>query len=169
MRRVASPNTCCRVGSHDVSRCPTRAGGVAQDMQVALAKTTCRVDQRHLLVFDHLSAGARIFTPRRERGKGAGRGRTEQGVHEGASSAASPDAVVSDTKKGTACDCRTLFVQLFLRSYFTSSKTTVLDYQCVSIKCREHVAKTEITIDNQHVTKPMQRYGFLPKYPKVTA
>ena len=36
--------------------------------------------------------------------------------------------------------------------YFTSSKTTLTDYQCVSTGCCTHVAKTEITIDNQHVT-----------------
>ena len=35
--------------------------------------------------------------------------------------------------------------------YFTSSKTTLTDYQCVSTGCCTHVAKTEITIDNQHV------------------
>ena len=51
-------------------------------------------------------------------------------------------------------------------SYFTSSKTTLTDYQCVSTGCCTHVAKTEITIDNQHVTKSLQRYEFLPKQPK---
>ena len=51
-------------------------------------------------------------------------------------------------------------------SYFTSSKTTLTDYQCVSTGCCTHVAKAEITIDNQHVTKSRQRYGFLPKQPK---
>ena len=50
--------------------------------------------------------------------------------------------------------------------YFTSSKTTLTDYQCVSTGCCTHVAKTEITIDNQHVTKSLQRYIFLPKQPK---
>ena len=45
-------------------------------------------------------------------------------------------------------------------------KTTLTDYQCVSTGCCTHVAKTEITIDNQHVTKSMQRYKFLPKQPK---
>ena len=29
-----------------------------------------------------------------------------------------------------------------------------------------HVAKTEIAIDNQHVTKSLQRDEFLPKQPK---
>ena len=32
------------------------------------------------------------------------------------------------------------------------SKTTLTDYQCVSTGCYTHVAKTKITIDNQHVT-----------------
>ena len=47
-----------------------------------------------------------------------------------------------------------------------SSKTTLTDYQCVSTGCCTHVAKTEIAIDNQHVTKSPQRYIFLPKQPK---
>ena len=51
-------------------------------------------------------------------------------------------------------------------SYFTSSKTTLTDYPCVSTGCCTHVAKTEITIDNQHVTKSLQRYIFSPKQPK---
>lgn len=51
-------------------------------------------------------------------------------------------------------------------NYFTSSKTTLTDYQCVSTGCCTYVAKTEITIDNQHVTKSLQRYRFLPKQPK---
>ena len=51
-------------------------------------------------------------------------------------------------------------------NYFTSSKTTLTDYQCVSTGCCTHVAKTEITIDNQHVTKSLQRYNFFPKQPK---
>ena len=50
--------------------------------------------------------------------------------------------------------------------YFTSSKTTLTDYQCVSTGCCTHVAKTEITIGNQHVTKSLQRYRFLSKQPK---
>ena len=54
----------------------------------------------------------------------------------------------------------------FMRNYLTSSKTTLTDYQCVSTGCCKHVAKTEITIDNQHVTKSLQRYRFLPKQPK---
>lgn len=52
------------------------------------------------------------------------------------------------------------------RRYFSSSKTTLTDYQCVSTGCCTHVAKTEITIDNQHVTKSLQRYRFIPKQPK---
>ena len=49
------------------------------------------------------------------------------------------------------------------QTHLTSSKTTLTDYQCVSTGCCTHVAKTEITIDNQHVTKSLQRYIFLPK------
>ena len=45
----------------------------------------------------------------------------------------------------------------------TSSKTTLTDYQCVSTGCCTYVAKTEITIDNQYVTKSLQRCRFLPK------
>ena len=55
---------------------------------------------------------------------------------------------------------------MLIYNYFTSSKTTLTDYQCVSTGCCTHVAKTEITIDNQHVTKSLQRYKFLPKQPK---
>ena len=61
----------------------------------------------------------------------------------------------------TPFDCGLLC--LCLRDYLTSSKTTLTDYQCVSTGCCTHVAKTEITIDNQHVTKSLQRYEFLPK------
>ena len=58
----------------------------------------------------------------------------------------------------------TLFLLIYLsRIYFTSSKTTLTDYQCVSTGCCTHVAKMEISIDNQHVTKSLQRYEFLPK------
>lgn len=52
------------------------------------------------------------------------------------------------------------------QTYLTSSKATLTDYQCVSTGCCTHVAKTKITIDNQHVTKSLQRYGFLPKQSK---
>ena len=52
------------------------------------------------------------------------------------------------------------------QAYFTSSKTTYIDYQCVSTGCCSHVAKTEKSIQKQHVTKSMQRYRFLPKQPK---
>ena len=51
-------------------------------------------------------------------------------------------------------------------NYHPSSKTTLTDYQCVSTGCCTHVAKTEIIIDNQHVTKLLQRYRILPKQPK---
>ena len=46
----------------------------------------------------------------------------------------------------------TRLFMLYTSDYFTSSKTTLTDYQCVSTGCCTHVAKTEITIDNQHVT-----------------
>ena len=52
------------------------------------------------------------------------------------------------------------------RYYLISSKTTLTDYQCVSTGCCAHVAKTEITTDNQHVTKSVQKYEFLPKQSK---
>ena len=55
---------------------------------------------------------------------------------------------------------------LSLQYGLPSSKTTLTDYQCVSTGCCTHVAKTEITNDNQHVTKSLQRYRFLPKQPK---
>ena len=61
---------------------------------------------------------------------------------------------------------RAIPIDLKFSVYFTSSKTTLTDYQCVSTGCCTHVAKTEITIDNQHVTKSLQRYIFLPKQPK---
>ena len=51
-------------------------------------------------------------------------------------------------------------------SYFTSSKSTIIHYQCVSTGCCVHVAKIKIGIDNQHVTKPMQRYDILSEQPK---
>ena len=55
------------------------------------------------------------------------------------------------------------------RYYLTSSKSTVTHYQCVSTGCCVHVAKIKISIDNQHVTKPMQRYDILPEQPKEKA
>ena len=61
---------------------------------------------------------------------------------------------------------RIFSVMFEAESYFTSSKTTLTDYQCVSTGCCTFVAKTEIAIDNQHVTKSLQRYRFLPKQPK---
>ena len=59
-------------------------------------------------------------------------------------------------------DSRFMLIAVY-QPYFTSSKTTLTDYQCVSTGCCTHVAKTEITIDNQHVTKSLQRYKFLPE------
>lgn len=44
----------------------------------------------------------------------------------------------------------------------TSSKTTLTDYQCVSTGCCTHVAKTEITIDNQHVTNIIAKVQIFP-------
>ena len=58
---------------------------------------------------------------------------------------------------------------LLSRSYLTSSKSTVIHYQCVSTGCCVHVARIKISIDNQHVTKPMQRYNILPEQPKEKA
>ena len=54
-------------------------------------------------------------------------------------------------------------------NYLTSSKSTIIHYQCVSTGCCVHVAKIKISIDNQHVTKPMQRYDILPEQPKEKA
>ena len=51
-------------------------------------------------------------------------------------------------------------------SHLTSSKSTIIHYQCVSTGCCVHVARIKISIDNQHVTKPMQRYDILPEQPK---
>ncbi len=61
-------------------------------------------------------------------------------------------------KKETACSyevTRCLAIGFFVcfPDYFTSSKSTIIHYQCVSTRCCTHVAKTEITIDNQYVTK----------------
>jgi len=50
--------------------------------------------------------------------------------------------------------------------YFTSSKTTLTDYQCVSTRCCTHVAKTEITIDNQHVTNIVAKVFISPQTTK---
>ena len=51
-------------------------------------------------------------------------------------------------------------------NYFTSSKSTIIHYQCVSTGCCVHVARIKISIDNQHVTKSIQRYNILPEQPK---
>lgn len=50
--------------------------------------------------------------------------------------------------------------------FFSSPKSTIIHYQCVSTGCCVHVARIKISIDNQHVTKPMQRYDILPEQPK---
>ena len=55
---------------------------------------------------------------------------------------------------------------IMLNTYITSSKSTIIHYQCVSTGCCVHVARIKISIDNQHVTKPMQRYDILPEQPK---
>lgn len=70
----------------------------------------------------------------------------------------------SKRKARNPSSCAPFFIYQIL--YLTSSKTTLTDYQCVSTGCCTHVAKTEMTIDNQHVTKSLQRYEFLPKQPK---
>ena len=59
-----------------------------------------------------------------------------------------------------------VYINLF---YFTSSKSTIIHYQCVSTGCCVHVARIKISIDNQHVTKPMQSYDILPEQPKEKA
>ena len=51
-------------------------------------------------------------------------------------------------------------------SYFTSSKTTLTDYQCVSTGCCAHVAKTEITIDNQSCYKIIAKVQISPQITK---
>ena len=61
-----------------------------------------------------------------------------------------------------------LFVA-FILVYLTSSKSTIIHYQCVSTGCCVHVARIKINIDNQRVTKPMQRYDILPEQPKEKA
>ena len=45
-------------------------------------------------------------------------------------------------------------------------KSTIIHNQCVSTECCVHVARIKISIDNQHITKPMQRYDILPEQPK---
>lgn len=79
--------------------------------------------------------------------------------------------ITEDTKNGVQpfethaiCICNILIF-----NYFTSSKSTVIHYQCVSTGCCVHVARIKISIDNQHVTKPMQRYDIIPEQPKEEA
>ena len=55
---------------------------------------------------------------------------------------------------------------IYTGAYFTSSKTTLADYQCVSTGCCTHVAKTEITIDNQHVTNIIAKVQISPQTTK---
>ena len=59
-----------------------------------------------------------------------------------------------------------LICNILTFNYFTSSKSTFIHYQCVSTGCCVHVARIKISIDNQHVTKPMQRYNIQPEQPK---
>ena len=61
-----------------------------------------------------------------------------------------------------------IFIKL-ITNYLTSSKSTIIHYQCVSTRCCVHVARIKISIDNQHVTKTMQRYDNLPEQPKEKA
>ena len=70
----------------------------------------------------------------------------------------------SKRKARNPSSCAPFFIYQIL--YLTSSKTTLTDYQCVSTGYCKKKKKTEITIDNQHVTKSQQRYKFLPKQPK---
>ena len=58
------------------------------------------------------------------------------------------------------------YLLLIISDYFTSSKTTLTDYQCVSTGCCTHVAKTEITIDNQHVTNIIAKVQISPRITK---
>ena len=62
-----------------------------------------------------------------------------------------------------------LFYRFFYLTYFTSSKSTIIHYQCVSTGCCVHVARIKISIDYQHVTKPMQRYDILSEQQKEKA
>ena len=47
--------------------------------------------------------------------------------------------------------------------YFTFSKSTIIHYQCVSTGCCVYVARIKISIDNQYVTKFLQRCDILPE------
>ena len=60
-----------------------------------------------------------------------------------------------------------MFIELFTLLNFLE-----IDYHSlsmVSTGCCVHVARIKINIDNQHVTKPLQRYDILPKQPKEKA
>ena len=61
---------------------------------------------------------------------------------------------------------RAIAVYIMKVIYLTSSKSTIIHYQCVSTGCCVHVARIKISIDNQYVTKPIQRYDILPEQPK---
>ena len=47
--------------------------------------------------------------------------------------------------------------------YFTFSKSTFIHYQCVSTGCCVHIARIKISIDNQCVTRLIQRCDILPE------
>ena len=49
--------------------------------------------------------------------------------------------------------------------YFTSSKSTIIHYQCVSTGCCVHIVRVKISIDNQYVTRLMQWCDILPEQP----
>ena len=59
-----------------------------------------------------------------------------------------------------------LIIYLLIQTYFTSSKSTIIHYQCVSTRCWAHVARIKISIDNQHVTKPTQK-SILASYRQI--
>ena len=61
---------------------------------------------------------------------------------------------------------RTPLIIICVSDYFTSSKSTIIHYQCVSTGCCFYVARIKISIDNQYVTKSMQGYDILPEQPK---
>ena len=74
--------------------------------------------------------------------------------------------VANNQKKEVQTKNLHLFPCLLFITYFTSSKTTLTDYQCISTGCCTHVAKTEITIDNQHVTNITTKVQISPQTTK---
>ena len=58
-------------------------------------------------------------------------------------------------KRATMIVTRLFYIVKSVGAYLTSSKSTIIHYQCVSTGCCTHVAKTEITIDNHYVTKSL--------------